>query len=64
MPLISEGPADDLLLVQINPAERAEVPTSAEDILERINEVTFNASLLKELRTIALLQQLVAHLVQ
>ncbi len=60
MPLISDGPADDLLLVQINPIERGELPTSAEDILERINEITFNASLLKELRTIALLQQLVA----
>ncbi len=59
MPLISDGPADDLLLVQINPMERSEVPTSANDILDRINEVTFNASLLKELRTIALLQQLV-----
>lgn len=60
MPLISDGPADDLLLVQINPIERAELPTSAADILERINEVTFNASVLKELRTIALLQQLVS----
>ncbi|MEO7938681.1 MAG: patatin-like phospholipase family protein [Burkholderiaceae bacterium] len=60
MPLITDSPADDLLLVQINPLDRSKVPTSAEGILDRINEVTFNASLLKELRTIALLQQLVA----
>ncbi|MCZ4313650.1 patatin-like phospholipase family protein [Comamonadaceae bacterium G21597-S1] len=60
MPLITDGPADDLLLVQINPIERAELPTRADDILDRINEVTFNSSLLKELRLIALLQQLVA----
>ncbi len=60
MPLVTDGPADDLLLVQINPVARAQVPTSAEEILDRINEITFNASLLKELRTIALLQQLVA----
>ena len=60
MPLITDSPADDLLLVQINPMQRSQVPTSAEGILDRINEVTFNASLLKELRTIALLQQLVA----
>jgi NTE family protein len=59
MPLITDGPADDLLLVQINPIDRAEVPTTADGILDRINEVTFNASLLKELRLIALLQQLV-----
>jgi NTE family protein len=60
MPLIGETDADDLLLVQINPRERTELPTQAADILERINEITFNASLLKELRSIALLRQLIA----
>ena len=60
LPLIAETDADDLLLVQINPRERAKLPTQAADILERINEITFNASLLKELRTIALLRQLIA----
>ena len=44
----------------INPSLRAEVPTQARDILDRINEVTFNASLLKELRSITLLKQLLA----
>jgi NTE family protein len=60
LPLIAETDADDLLLVQINPRERPERPTQAADILERINEITFNASLLKELRSIALLRQLIA----
>ena len=60
MPLIAESPADDLLLVQINPIERTELPTSASDILDRISEVTFNASVLKEMRSIALLQQMIA----
>ena len=60
MPLITESLADDLLLVQINPIEREAVPTSAGDILDRINEVTFNASLVKEMRSIALLKQLIA----
>ena len=59
LPLITESPADDLLLVQINPHLRESVPTSARDILDRMNEVTFNTSLLKELRSIALLQQLI-----
>jgi NTE family protein len=58
MPLISETDADDLLLVQINPSRRDELPTQASDILDRANEVTFNASLLKELRTIALIKEL------
>lgn len=60
LPLITESPADDLLLVQINPIERNELPTSASDILDRISEVTFNASVLKEMRSIALLQQMIA----
>jgi NTE family protein len=60
LPLVTDSPADDLLLVQINPARRKATPTSARDILDRIHEVTFNASLLKELRNIVLLQQLLA----
>ncbi|MDO8905746.1 patatin-like phospholipase family protein [Hydrogenophaga sp.] len=59
MPLIAQSAADDLLLVQINPIERAALPTRAGDILDRINEVTFNASLVKEMRSIALLKQLI-----
>ena len=58
LPLVVDSLADDLLLVQINPAQREATPTSARDILDRINEVTFNASLVKELRNIALLQEL------
>lgn len=59
LPLVNETRADDLLLVQINPTQRESVPTSARDILDRINEVTFNASLVKELRTLALLKQVI-----
>lgn len=40
--------------------ERHGLPTSVGDITDRIDEVTFNASLLKELRSIALLKQLIA----
>jgi len=58
LPLISETDADDLVLVQINPSRRSVVPTEASDILDRASEVTFNASLLKELRTIALIKEL------
>ncbi len=58
-PLIHETPADDLLLVQINPSRRDAVPTSAAAILDRIDEITFQGSLIKELRTVAMLQRLV-----
>lgn len=58
LPLVAESPAHDLVLVQINPSNRAEVPSSAQQILDRLNEITFNASLVKELRSIALLKKL------
>lgn len=56
-PLIRECKSQDTILVQINPVEREESPRSASEILNRLNEVSFNAVLLKELRMIALLRQ-------
>ncbi|MCB4770734.1 patatin-like phospholipase family protein [Ancylobacter sp. Lp-2] len=41
---------DDILLVQINPIIRRETPKTARDIQNRMNEITFNASLLAQLR--------------
>lgn len=58
LPLIAESPAHDLLLVQLNPSRRDEVPTTAQQILDRLNEITFNSSLVNELRSITLLKQL------
>src|SRR5271165_1559518 len=56
-PLVRECKSHDTILVQINPVEREGTPRSAADILNRLNEVSFNAVLLKELRMIALLRQ-------
>src|SRR5499427_3519653 len=56
-PLVRECNSKDTVLVQINPVERPGFPRSARDILNRLNEVSFNAVLLKELRMIALLRQ-------
>ena len=56
-PLVRECNSKDTILVQINPVERPGLPRSARDILNRLNEVSFNAVLLKELRMIALLRQ-------
>ncbi|MDQ4061148.1 MAG: patatin-like phospholipase family protein [Pseudomonadota bacterium] len=58
-PLIDECDARDLVIVQINPIRRNEVPRRAQDIHNRLNEITFNASLIKELRSILLLKGLV-----
>jgi NTE family protein len=56
-PLVRECRSQDTILVQINPVERPGTPRTARDILNRLNEVSFNAVLLKELRMIALLRQ-------
>jgi NTE family protein len=56
-PLVRESDAHDTILVQINPRERPEAPRSASEILNRLNEISFNSPLMKELRMIALLRQ-------
>ena len=56
-PLVRETDSHDTILVQINPVERQGTPRSARDIINRVNEVSFNAPLLKELRMMAVLRQ-------
>ena len=56
-PLIRECDSDDTILIPINPVERPGIPRSAREIINRVNEVSFNASLLKEMRMIALLRR-------
>ena len=56
-PLVRETDAHDTILVQIIPRERAEAPRTAAEILNRLNEISFNSPLMKELRMIALMRQ-------
>ena len=56
-PLVRECVSSDTILVQVNPVERPGTPRSAREILDRLNEVSFNSLLMKELRMIALLRQ-------
>jgi NTE family protein len=58
-PLFYGTGTDDILLVQINPVERKGVPTTPRDIQNRLNEITFNATLLRELRAIDFVARLV-----
>ncbi len=60
-PLIDETDARDIILIQINPFERKEVPTTAADIDNRLNEITFNGSLIKELRSLGFLWEIIHH---
>ena len=56
-PLIRECESSDTILVQVNPVDRPGTPRTARDIVNRLNEVSFNATLLKELRMMAVLHQ-------
>ena len=59
-PLIYKTDCADVLLVQINPIEHQGVPDSVSEIMERMNEITFNAALLSELRAIEFVRRLLA----
>ncbi|RZJ01083.1 MAG: patatin-like phospholipase family protein [Brevundimonas sp.] len=59
-PLIHPDTPDDILILPLNPFARAETPHAAGDIMDRLNEIVFNAPLVSELRAFALLQSLVA----
>ena len=56
-PLVRECQASDTILVPVNPVERPGTPRSAREILNRLNEISFNSATIKELRMIALLRQ-------
>jgi NTE family protein len=59
LPLARAAGGADVLVVQISPVERRETPNSSQQIVDRINEITFNASLAAELKTFGLIGQLI-----
>ncbi len=58
-PLIRECMSRDTILVQINPIERPGTPRTAREIHNRLNEIAFNSTLIKELRAAAMLRRVV-----
>jgi NTE family protein len=58
-PLFYETTTEDILLVQINPLQRRQTPRTAGEIRDRLNEITFNGTLLRELRAVAFVQRLI-----
>lgn len=59
-PLFYETESRDVIILHINPITREDLPTLANEIHDRVNEITFNASLMKELRAVAFVQRLLA----
>jgi NTE family protein len=58
-PLIYECKSCDIVIVHINPTERLEIPKTAPEIINRINEISFNSSLFREIRAIAFVGKLI-----
>ena len=58
-PLIYDCDSPDVIVVHINPIERPDVPRSATEIMNRINELSFNSSLMREMRAIAFVTKLI-----
>ncbi len=58
-PLYGKTGTDDIIVVQINPVERKGTPRTAQEIQNRMNEISFNASLLKEFRAIDFVDRLI-----
>jgi NTE family protein len=58
-PLIYNCETHDVVIVHINPIVRPGVPTTPAEILNRMNEVSFNSSLMREMRAIAFVTKLI-----
>jgi NTE family protein len=58
-PLIYGSETNDVVIIHINPLVRDEIPKTAKDILNRLNEISFNSSLMREMRAIAFVSHLI-----
>ena len=59
-PFFYETESRDIVIVHVNPIERDELPVTAAEIMNRINEISFNSSLLREFRAISFVQRLLS----
>jgi len=58
-PLIYDCQSRDIVVVHVNPTERPEIPRTAPEIINRVNEISFNSSLFREMRAIAFVTRLI-----
>ena len=58
-PLIYRQGVNDVIIMQVTAITRDELPASAADVLHRINEISFNSSLMREMRAIAFATRLI-----
>ncbi len=58
-PLIYRRGSRDIVVVQVSPITRKDLPRSAADVMHRINEISFNSSLMREMRAVAFATKLI-----
>ena len=58
-PLIYGCQSRDIVVIHVNPTERRQLPRTAQEIINRINEISFNSSLFREMRAIAFVSKLI-----
>jgi NTE family protein len=58
-PLIYNRRSKDVILIHINPIERKKLPKTAAEIFNRVNEISFNSSLMREMRAVAFVTKLI-----
>lgn len=58
-PLIYNCETPDIIMVQLNPTERKHLPTTSREIADRLNEITNNASVVREMRAISFISDLI-----
>jgi NTE family protein len=58
-PLIYSCESPDVLIIHVNPMNRPDLPTTASEIMNRINEISFNSSLMREMRAIDFVTRLI-----
>lgn len=59
-PMFKAHLPEDIVIININPLERDELPKTPQEIDNRVNEISFNSSLLRELRAISFVKRLIA----
>jgi NTE family protein len=58
-PVVYRCEARDVIMVHLTPTERPEIPTTSNEIMNRMQEISLNSSFMGEMRTIALATKLI-----
>src|SRR2546423_6305529 len=58
-PLIYNRGSKDVILIHISPIERKKLPKTAAEIFNRVNEISFNSSLMREMRAVSFVTRLI-----